>query len=154
MYSGKKAQHDFPKMRGDGGGSKAVWNFSENSSVLEGECVPYPPDNADYRENADIQDNGDCADNDPARHVDLSYLTDLPTWHNNLDSNTCWPDLPTWHYNCDRAFHNSCDVYSQNWRKYCVNHPIVKFATLQRNFLPWLRAFAPSVLIAQANKLC
>ena len=33
MYSGKKAQHDFPKMRG--GGSKAVWNFSKNSSVLE-----------------------------------------------------------------------------------------------------------------------
>ena len=23
-----------------GGGSRAVWNFSENSSVLEGECVP------------------------------------------------------------------------------------------------------------------
>ena len=33
MYSGKKAQHDFPKMRG--GGAKAVWNFSKNSSVLE-----------------------------------------------------------------------------------------------------------------------
>ena len=28
----KKLQHDFPKMRG--GGSKAVGNFSENSSVL------------------------------------------------------------------------------------------------------------------------
>ena len=37
----KKLQHNFPKMRGGGGGSKAVWNFSENSSVLEGECVPY-----------------------------------------------------------------------------------------------------------------
>ena len=34
----KNLQHNFPKMRG---GSKAVWNFSENSSVLEGECVPY-----------------------------------------------------------------------------------------------------------------
>ena len=33
MYSGKKAQHDFPKMRG-GGGSKGVWNFSENSSNM------------------------------------------------------------------------------------------------------------------------
>ena len=29
-------------MRGRGGGSKAVWNFSENSSILEGEGVPYP----------------------------------------------------------------------------------------------------------------
>ena len=28
----KKMQHNFPKMRG--GESKAVWNFSENSSVL------------------------------------------------------------------------------------------------------------------------
>ena len=32
-------QYDFPKMRG--GGSKAVWNFSENSSVLETPSVPY-----------------------------------------------------------------------------------------------------------------
>ena len=39
MYSGKKAQHDFPKMRG--GGSKAVWNFSKNSSVLEEPPFPY-----------------------------------------------------------------------------------------------------------------
>ena len=38
MYSEKKAQHDFPKMRG--GGSKAVWNFSKNSSVLVG--PPFP----------------------------------------------------------------------------------------------------------------
>ena len=30
---GKNLQYDFPKMRG--GGSKAVWNFSENSFVLE-----------------------------------------------------------------------------------------------------------------------
>ena len=35
----KNLQHNFLKMRG-GGGSKAVWNFSENSSVLEGEGVP------------------------------------------------------------------------------------------------------------------
>ena len=34
----KNLQHKFPKMRG--GGSKAVWNFSENSSVLEGVGVP------------------------------------------------------------------------------------------------------------------
>ena len=39
MYSRKKAQHDFPKMRG-GGGSKAVWNFSKNSSLLE--TPPFP----------------------------------------------------------------------------------------------------------------
>jgi len=39
MYSGKKAQHDFPKMRG--GGSKAVWNFSKNSSLLEMPSFPY-----------------------------------------------------------------------------------------------------------------
>ena len=39
MYSGKKAQHDFPKMRG--GGSKAVWNFSKNSSVLVEPSFPY-----------------------------------------------------------------------------------------------------------------
>ena len=32
MNSGTNLQYDFPKMRG---GSKAVWNFSENSSVLE-----------------------------------------------------------------------------------------------------------------------
>ena len=31
MNFGKKLQYDFPKMRG--GGSKAIWNFSENSSV-------------------------------------------------------------------------------------------------------------------------
>ena len=36
----KKLQHNFPKMRG--GGSKAVWNFSENSSVLEGVSFPNP----------------------------------------------------------------------------------------------------------------
>ena len=33
MNVGKKLQYDFLKMMG--GGSKAVWNFSENSSVLE-----------------------------------------------------------------------------------------------------------------------
>ena len=32
----------FRKMRG--GGSKTVWNFSENSSVLEGKGVPYLKD--------------------------------------------------------------------------------------------------------------
>ena len=35
----KKLQYNFPKMRG--GGSKAVWNFSENSSILEEKGVPY-----------------------------------------------------------------------------------------------------------------
>ena len=39
MNFGKNLQHNFPKMRG-GEGSKAVWNFSENSSVLEGESFP------------------------------------------------------------------------------------------------------------------
>ena len=34
----KNLQHNFPKMRG--GGSKAVWNFSENSFVLEGVGFP------------------------------------------------------------------------------------------------------------------
>ena len=34
----KNLQYNFPK--NEGGGSMAVWNFSENSSVLEGECVP------------------------------------------------------------------------------------------------------------------
>ena len=34
----KNPQYDFPKMRG--GGSKAVWNFSENSSVLVGGGFP------------------------------------------------------------------------------------------------------------------
>ena len=33
----KNLQYDFPKMRG---GSKAVWNFSENSSVLVGTGFP------------------------------------------------------------------------------------------------------------------
>ena len=37
MNSGKNLQYDFPKMRGR---SKAVWNFSENSSVLVGPSVP------------------------------------------------------------------------------------------------------------------
>ena len=31
----RNPQYDFPKMRG-GGGPKAVWNFSENSSILVG----------------------------------------------------------------------------------------------------------------------
>ena len=39
MYSWKKPQYDFPKMRG--GGSKAIWNFSEKTSVLVGPSVPY-----------------------------------------------------------------------------------------------------------------
>ena len=34
----KNLQHNFLKMRG--GGSKAVWNFSENSSVLEEVGIP------------------------------------------------------------------------------------------------------------------
>ena len=34
----KNLQHNFPKRRG---GSKAVWNFSENSSVLEEVGIPY-----------------------------------------------------------------------------------------------------------------
>ena len=62
-----------------GGGIKGRLELFRKFIRFGRECVPYPPDNADYRENADIQDNGDCADNDPARHVDLSYLTDLPT---------------------------------------------------------------------------
>ena len=33
----KKLQHNLPKMRG---GSRAVWNFSENSAVLEAPPVP------------------------------------------------------------------------------------------------------------------
>ena len=35
----KNLQYDFPK--NEGGGSKTVWNFSENSSVSEGKGVPY-----------------------------------------------------------------------------------------------------------------
>ena len=40
MNSGKNLQYDFPKMRG---GSQAVWNFSENSSVLmlQMQCFHY-----------------------------------------------------------------------------------------------------------------
>ena len=37
MNFGTNPQHDFPKMRA---GSKAAWNFSENSSVLGGGCFP------------------------------------------------------------------------------------------------------------------
>ena len=40
MNFGKNLQHNFPKMRGGGGGSKALWNFSENSSVLVGTGFP------------------------------------------------------------------------------------------------------------------
>ena len=36
----KKMQYKFSKMRGEGG-SKAVWNISENSPVLETLPVPY-----------------------------------------------------------------------------------------------------------------
>ena len=36
----KNLQHNFPKMRG---GSKAVWNFSENSSVLDVSGIPNCP---------------------------------------------------------------------------------------------------------------
>ena len=38
MNFGENSQHDFPKMRG--GESTAVWNFSENSSVLGGLSFP------------------------------------------------------------------------------------------------------------------
>ena len=38
MNFGKNPHHDFPKMRG--GGSTAVWNFSENSSIFEGTGFP------------------------------------------------------------------------------------------------------------------
>ena len=34
----KNLQHNFPKMRGEG--SKAAWNFSKKSSVLEGVGFP------------------------------------------------------------------------------------------------------------------
>ena len=37
----EKLQYKFTKMRGWGGVSKAVWNFSENSSVLVPPPVPY-----------------------------------------------------------------------------------------------------------------
>ena len=41
MNFGKKLQYNFPKMRGRGvGGLKAVWNFSENSSVLDVSGIP------------------------------------------------------------------------------------------------------------------
>ena len=38
MNFGKKLQYDFPKIRG--GGSKAVWNFPKNSSVLDVSGIP------------------------------------------------------------------------------------------------------------------
>ena len=38
-FERKKLQHVIPKRMG-GGGSKAVWNFSENSSVLVASPVP------------------------------------------------------------------------------------------------------------------
>ena len=38
MDSGKDLQYDFSKIRG--AGAKAVWNFSENSSILERGCFP------------------------------------------------------------------------------------------------------------------
>ena len=34
-------QYNFPKMRGGGGGAKAVWNFFENSSDLVPPPFPY-----------------------------------------------------------------------------------------------------------------
>ena len=39
MNSGKNLQYNFPKTRG-GGGSKAIWNFSEKTSVLVSSVVP------------------------------------------------------------------------------------------------------------------
>ena len=44
MNSGKNLQYNFPKTRG-GGGSKAIWNFSENSSALEEVGFPKGKDN-------------------------------------------------------------------------------------------------------------
>ena len=44
----KNLQHNFPKMRG-GRGSKAVWNFSENSSVMEEVGFPYRRNESDFK---------------------------------------------------------------------------------------------------------
>ena len=41
MNSGKNLQYDFPKTRG-GGGSKAIWNFSEKTSVLVSSLIGEP----------------------------------------------------------------------------------------------------------------
>ena len=54
----RNPQYDFPKMRG--GESKAVWNFSEVSSVLETPSVPYGDD--DY-------DGGDAGDADQEKRT-------------------------------------------------------------------------------------
>ena len=39
VYNGKNLQYNFPKTRG--GGAKAIWNFSEKTSVLVFPIVPY-----------------------------------------------------------------------------------------------------------------
>ena len=49
----RNPQYDFPKMRG---GSKAVWNFSENSSVLETPSVP----NFTFNRLCSVQGRGPC----------------------------------------------------------------------------------------------
>ena len=80
----KKLQHNFPKMRGGGGGSKAVWNFSENSSVLEGECVPYncyncfkvANEEAQKRKNG-LSDNLEAWKNFEEKRLDGSRMLDM-----------------------------------------------------------------------------
>ena len=61
QFLSRNPQYDFPKMRGGGAGSKAVWNFSENSSVLVGPGFPKHHD-----ENVDLNENT-C--NDFSDHV-------------------------------------------------------------------------------------
>ena len=58
-----------------GGGSKAVWNFSENSSVLEGECVPYGQPDRFFMTSLNTNDNIGIID-----HLKFEFFHLLYPW--------------------------------------------------------------------------
>ena len=65
-------QYDFPKMRG---GSKAVWNFSENSSVLETPSVPNDDDHNHDDDDVDVaHDDYDVDHDDDDQDHDLHIV--------------------------------------------------------------------------------
>ena len=69
MNFGKKLQYDFPKMRG---GSKVVWNFSENSSVLVLRGIPYADNDDIY-----LKQNFVLVSNISKNNTNLSQMVKL-----------------------------------------------------------------------------
>ena len=103
MYSGKKAQHDFPKMRGRGG-SKAVWNFSENSSVLVTPSVP-------YRESVGVKiwDLGNKLCQREEKKKEKTIVRSDPDWSDNY---TAWEVLLMLPIGSDQAMNAPASLQS------------------------------------------